>query len=63
MLTSKKAYEAPIAAQPIEGEVVLVGPGVCAAFQPEAVLASLEDMRRAAEEAIRQRESGPVDQG
>jgi hypothetical protein len=40
----------------LDGEVVLLGPGVCGSYMPEAILDSIEDMRRAAEEAIRQRD-------
>jgi hypothetical protein len=50
---------APLAAAAIDGEVVIYsrGPGVpvSCAFTPEAVLASLEPMRTAAEHAIRLR--------
>ena len=52
----------PLRATAIDGDVVLAsGPGGCpvdAAFTPEAVLASLEVLRQAAEEAIGQRRTG-----
>lgn len=53
-----KPFQEPIAASPVDGEVVLLGQGVCGSYAPEAVLASVVEMRRAAEEAIRQRELG-----
>lgn len=50
---------APILAQAVEGDVVLLadGPGrpIEASFTPEAILASLPGMKAAAEEALRQR--------
>jgi hypothetical protein len=49
----------PMSAHAVDGEVVLSSPGpgvpVSAAFTPEAVLASLEPMRQAAETALEQR--------
>ena len=46
----------PLSATPVEGDVVLTIKGrgiqVAAALTPEAVLASLEPMRQAAEQAI-----------
>lgn len=56
MSSPGKPFEEPIVAKAVEGEVVLLGPGVCAAFVPEVVLTSLEGIRRAAEEALRQRD-------
>jgi hypothetical protein len=62
-MSSLPVNRAPLAAFAIDGEVVLAsqGPGVpvAAAFTPEAVLASLEVMRAAAELAIWQRTQGP----
>jgi hypothetical protein len=50
---------APLEATAVDGEVVLISRGrgvpVNAAFTPEAVLASLEPMRMAAEHAVQQR--------
>jgi hypothetical protein len=41
----------------VDGEVVIIGGGtMCGAYTPEAVLASLEPLRLAAEHAIRKRE-------
>jgi hypothetical protein len=59
MLVPIPANTAPLRALAQEGEVVLTsdGPGrpVSTALTPEAVLASLEPLRAAAERAIRQR--------
>jgi hypothetical protein len=50
------AYDEPIRAQAFDGEVVLRGPGpVRGAFEPTAILACVDELRAAAEEALRQR--------
>ena len=51
-----KPFDEPIAAAPVDGEVVLLGPGVCGSYAPEAILKSLDSLRLAAETALKQRE-------
>ena len=58
-----KPSEEPISASPVDVEVVLLGPGVSGAYTPESALASAEQIRRAAEEAIRQRSGDPAKKG
>ena len=64
MLFSVPVNLQPLTAQACEGEVVIRsdGPGraVCLAMTPEAVLASLEPLRAAAEAALLQTEAEAV---
>jgi hypothetical protein len=54
---SNPAYVSPMGALVVDGEVVIIGGGtMCGAYTPEAVLASLEPLRLAAEHAIRKRQ-------
>jgi hypothetical protein len=49
-------FDKPLRASAVDGEVVVAGEGAfCASFVPQALLASLEPLRRAAEEALAQR--------
>jgi hypothetical protein len=48
-------------AVPVEGEVVVLGNRAAEALTPEAALESAERLRRAAEEALRQRAGGRPD--
>ena len=51
------AYQKPLRASAHEGEVVITGEGnVCGSFTPEAVIASLDSLRDAAEQALRQQD-------
>ena len=50
--TTQKAYNRPMRATAVDGEVVIIADGVSASFTPQAVLDSLENLRAAAEEAL-----------
>ena len=55
-MTSNSPFAKPLRATAIDGEVVVTGEGAfCGAFVPQALLASLEPLRRAAEEALAHR--------
>lgn len=57
-LASCKPLSAPIRATAVDGEVVVIADGssIARSFTPEAILASLEALREAAEEALLHRE-------
>ena len=51
-----QAFTKPLQTVALDGEVVILGEGsMCGSMLPEAVLASLDDLRAAAELAIVQR--------
>ena len=51
------AYDEPIRAEAHHGEVVLLGPGpMCGSFEPAAILTCVDDLRAAAQEALKQRQ-------
>ena len=52
-MISSTPFDKPLRARAVDGEVVIAGEGAfCGSFLPHAVLASLEPLRRAAEEAL-----------
>ena len=52
-----KAYEQPVVALAEHGVVVLLGPGFEMPLTPQAALESIERLRRAVEDALRQQDS------
>ena len=55
-MSPMKAFDEPVQATAVDGEVVLLGPGISGAFTPEAILESLDQLRQAAETALRNRD-------
>ena len=56
------AYEQPVSVAAENGAVLIEGPGFEMVLTPQAALESVERMRGAAEEALRQRDEGrPAD--
>ena len=53
-----RPYQQPVVAVAENGAVLLLGPGFEMPMTPEAALESVERVRRAAEEALRQQEAG-----